>query len=313
MDVKHLRYFLTIAEEGSISRASAALGVSQPSLSQMLLRLEEVIGSKLFDRGASGVVLTETGRLFAQHVRGIVRQMDVALESVRGREEEIAGRVTFGLPSSLCLVLGVPLVRLAHKELEHVSLCVTEAMSGHILEWLEEGSIDLAFLYNASNLTHLTNRLVLSEDLYLIGQPGSFGAVDRTGVAIEPVPVRNLGDYRLIMPTVRHGLRVYVEAQARAHRLCLNIWTEIDSLTQVKALVAEGEGFSILSEGATHPELVSGHLHAARLSEPGMTRTVHLVHNPKKPITRAVASVEHLAVTLMRQLVRDGRWLARFE
>jgi LysR family nitrogen assimilation transcriptional regulator len=271
------------------------------------------VGTRLFERSAAGVALTDTGRLFARHARGIVHQMDVALESVRDREQEIAGRVTFGLPSSLCLVLGVPLVRLAHKELESVSLCVSEAMSGHILEWLEEGSIDLAFLYNAGGLSHPSSRLVLSEDLYVVGRPGSFGAVDALGIAVDPVPVHRLGEYRLIMPTVRHGLRLYVEAQARAHGVALNVWTEIDSLTQVKALVAEGEGFSILSEGAIRPELVGGQLHAARLSEPGMTRSVHLVHNPRKPVTRAVAAVEHLAISLMHQLVRDGRWLARIE
>jgi LysR family nitrogen assimilation transcriptional regulator len=313
MDTKHLRYFLAISESGSISRAATALGVAQPSLSQMLLRLEEVVGTRLFERSAAGVVLTETGRMFAEHARGIIRQVDVALESVRDRQEQISGKVAFGLPSSLALVLGVPLVRLAHEQLKNVSLCVTEAMSGHILEWIEQGSIDLAFLYNASSLNHLANRLVVSEELYVIGKAGAFGEVDDRGIALRSVPLRRLGDYPLIMPTLRHGLRLFVENQAQAHGVSLNVWTEIDSLTQVKALVAENEGYSVLSESAIHPELISGQLHAARLSEPGITRTVHLVHNPSKPLNRAALGVEHLALGLMRRLVHEGRWLARLE
>ena len=183
MDVRQLRYFLAIAEEGSISRAAERLGVAQPSLSQHIKNLEEDLGVELLVRSARGVSTTESGAVLVAHARGILRAVELAREDVRHLSTEPRGVVAVGLPSSVSMVLTVPLAETVRVDLPHVTLRTMEAMSGHVLNWLEEGTIDLGILFNAAGLRHLVVKELMVEDLYLIG-PGVRGRA-RPGSAVS--------------------------------------------------------------------------------------------------------------------------------
>lgn len=129
MDTRQLRAFLKIAELGSITRAADALGIAQPSLSQQLLRLEDEVGSKLFRRTARGVATTEVGRIFLEYARHIVQTADRALEDVREVRKEPKGQVSFAMPISVSLILGVPLVETVLKHAPLVSLRLVADLS----------------------------------------------------------------------------------------------------------------------------------------------------------------------------------------
>ena len=314
MDLRQLRYFVAIADGGTISGAAQRLGVAQPSLSQHVIRLEEEVGAPLLVRTSRGVVPTESGTILLQHARNILKYVELAREDVRHHGIEPRGRVSFGLPSSISMVLSVPLVEAARQRLPTVSLRVVEAMSGHILQWLNEGEIDLAILYNAEHLRRHAVTRILTEDLYLVAVPGAVRQpVDGNGIAVAPVTLEEVARLPLVLPSQYHGLRGLIDSAARTSGITLRVETEIDALTQIRALVGRGTLHTILSLSAVHQELVEGRLVAVPITEPQIRRSVDLVRNPAHTLGRASIELEKLAIGIIRELTSRGNWRAHWE
>ena len=142
MELRHLRYFVAVADEGSVSGAARSrLNTAQPSLSRQLKDMEKELGVELFDRRARGVVLTRSGRLFLGHVRQVLKQLDDAVGIVRDapmviRVGIIPGLETFVLPQFR---------NLAREMAGEVDIEVTSAASTALLQDLKDGNLDLAF------------------------------------------------------------------------------------------------------------------------------------------------------------------------
>jgi LysR family nitrogen assimilation transcriptional regulator len=109
VDLRQLSYFVAIADSGSISSAASKLGIAQPSLSEVVARLEKQIGVQLIVRTARGMQLTQAGVVLARHARDLLHRVDVALKEVNDLGEEPRGPVALGLPPTMALLLAVPL------------------------------------------------------------------------------------------------------------------------------------------------------------------------------------------------------------
>lgn len=309
MDIRQLRYFIAIAEEGSLSAAAQKIGVAQPSLSQHVMRLESELDVQLLDRSPRGVRLTEAGQILAGHAHTIVAALETAISEVRDRASEPQGAVSFGLPSSVGMVLSVPLAETVRHDHPKVKLRVMDAMSGYVQAWLNDGVIDLGVLYDIGGVRHLKVTPLLVEELFLIAAADSWPhPIGADGVARAPVSLRACAELPLILPNRSHGLRETIERFARGEGVELNVALEMDSLPQIKELVARGSGYSILAHSAARRELESREVVLVPIDKPVMRRTVHLVRNPVRPATRAVHEVERLALEIVAELVRKGFW-----
>ena len=107
MNLKQMKYFLTIADEGSISRAARVLHISQPPLSQQLRQLEEELRVRLFVRGARSMTLTDAGRLLYQHAQNILELSDRAVKDLQQFEDDGRGSLRIGMVSSSEVPYGV--------------------------------------------------------------------------------------------------------------------------------------------------------------------------------------------------------------
>lgn len=305
MDVRQLRYFVEIVERGSIKQAAQTLFVAQPSLSQHVRNLEAELGVPLLTRTTRGVSPTEAGTQLIGYARSILAQVDQAREAIRAGGTDPHGSVRVGLPNSVSLVLSVPLVERAYYELPNVSLRVVESMSGYVLDWLCTGQLDLAMLFGAQRAPGIHLRTVLTESLYLVGLP-----TRKLRRSAKTVPMSVLADTELIMPARPHGLRELVEREARHNGLRLRIHTEIDALSQIKALVRRGLGYSVLSHSAVYAQLRRGELHAWRIANPVLERSVFLAEPTDRPMTSAMRAMADLMESCARDLVVNGRWHA---
>jgi LysR family nitrogen assimilation transcriptional regulator len=307
MDTRQLKNFLKIAELGSISRAAETLGLAQPSLSQQIMRLEDELGAKLFRRTSRGVVTTEPGRLFVEHAQHILQTFDRAVEDLAELRGETRITVTFAMPSSIATVLGVPIVESILRHVPRVSLRLIDGSTGHIRQWLEEGSIDLGILYDVSSLRHLSVKRMAHEELYLIGPPGKLGDLD------NPISVsaRQLGELRLILPGADDGLRQLLEREAQRLSVSLKVWAEIDALPQILKLVAGGHGYTITSFAAAREDLTAKRVSAARIEDGAIRRTVCLVRNPSR--TLAAVKVEENMLVLVEAMIAKGKWTAELD
>jgi LysR family transcriptional regulator, nitrogen assimilation regulatory protein len=306
LDTRHLQTFIKIAETGSISRAAVSLGISQPSLSQQLMRLEEEIGLPLLRRTSRGVLLTEAGRIFLEHARQIVTSVEQAVEHVRQLTEP-TGAVTLALPYSLSKLAGVTLVEAFAEHAPQVSFRLVEANTGQIRGWLDESKIDLGVLHGEGPFRNLTSRMLASEELFLIGPAGAYGTSTRDLPAVQ---LDELPGFRMILPGPQHGLRQTIDQTAARLGLSITVAHELDALAHVGGLIARGRGYSILPHLAIADDLGAGKVSIARIGQGVFRRTLSLARNSTQLVTHASVRAEDLTAKVLARLIAKGAWRA---
>ncbi|MDO8457632.1 MAG: LysR substrate-binding domain-containing protein [Burkholderiaceae bacterium] len=246
MDLKQIEYFVRVAEMGSFTRASAALGVAQPALSRQVRLLEVELRQNLLQRNGRGASPTEAGKLLLAHGRGILHQVERAREELGRVRGALAGRVAIGLPPSIAKMLTVPLTREFRARLPDAALSISEGLSAAMQESLVTGRLDIALLYNATATPGIDITPLLEEDLFLV-QRRTAAADPAQGQAIS---LRDVAQLPLIIPTRPNAIRMLVEAEL-AHMGCRpNIVLEIDGVSAILDLVLDGAGCAVLSKNA---------------------------------------------------------------
>jgi LysR family nitrogen assimilation transcriptional regulator len=308
MDIRHLRYFIAISEEKSLSAASHRLGVAQPSLSQHVIKLEEELGVSLMVRSPRGILLTDEGRLLLRHAREICRSLDQCVAEMKEAGGAVRGTVALGLPPSVSMVMAVPLAETVHVELPGVRLQAIEAMSGYVKTWLEEERIDIAFLYSLDRKDNFRAIHILDEELCFFSAPDNWPLATPPGV---PVTLASLAGLELILPGPAHGLTRTITRHTSALGIALNVVIEMDAMTQIKELVARGSGYTIFAPAAAHDFVARGELVKSPIVAPQIARPVYLASSSTRAMSRACKAVEQLALTVARDLVRRGIWEGR--
>ncbi|GGB85873.1 LysR family transcriptional regulator [Novosphingobium endophyticum] len=308
MDTAHLKAFLRIAETGSISRAAQSLGIAQPSLSQQLLRLEDEVGLRLFDRTARGVTLTEAGRVFLEHARMMLLSAERAIADTLRLRGEAQGQVIVAMPPSVARLVGSRLIEALEVQSPLVRVRVVEAYNGTIRGWLEAEKIDLGIMYDLHTLRHLTPNRLFSEELFVVAPYGQFGTASEPGL----IDFAQLAASRLALPGPQHGLRQLLEREAASNNTGLQVRYDVDSLPTLLDLVEHGRALSVLPSCVALAEARAERISVARLGLTGMHRTMSLVRNPSHVLTHASVRVENLLHSLLRALA-DGGWDAHIE
>jgi DNA-binding transcriptional LysR family regulator len=142
MELRHLRYFVAIAEERSFTRAAERLWVAQPGLSTQMRRLEAELGVKLFERHTRGVDLTPAGELFLERARVAVAAADTAGATGRDLEAGVVGSIRLGIASGAQWRPASELLRRFNRERPGVELAVLEAYGGTLWRDLRDGRLD---------------------------------------------------------------------------------------------------------------------------------------------------------------------------
>ncbi len=145
------------------------------------------------------------------------------------------------------MVLSVPLAETVLVELPGVRLRTIEAMSGFIRAWLEDQTIDLGFLYEVADLKNCDVRHLMDEDLHFYSAPDNWPLSSPPGTAVSLADIQRLD---LVLPSPYHGLRQTIDRYVRAAGKSLNVVIEMDALSQIKELVARGNGYTILAPPA---------------------------------------------------------------
>ncbi|GAA0586118.1 LysR substrate-binding domain-containing protein [Caenispirillum bisanense] len=305
MDLRQLRYFLAICDDGAFTRAAERLRVAQPALSAHVKALEEELGVELLLRTARGVVPTEQGARLAAHARRILAEVESLRDDIRGAGSVPSGPVAVGIPTSLGMVLTVPLALAVRRALPQVTLRIAEGLSGHTLEWLRAGQLDLAIVFDVDTPQRLALTPLAQEGLWVIG-PKDDPLLTAAGAA--GLPFAEAAGLPLILTGAPHGLRREVERTARETGAPLNVILELDALEHIKALVEGGAGYAILSRRVAARELDQGRLAGAAIIAPTIDRTIQLAHPSDRPLSIAAGAVRGLLLDIVADLTRDGQW-----
>jgi DNA-binding transcriptional LysR family regulator len=147
MDLRHLRYFIAVAEEGHITRAAERLGMQQPPLSRQISAIERELDVQLFRRKARGVELTDAGRVLLEDARATLANLDRSFDRTRRTARGEQGQIRVGLPPTAPFHPFVPrIIRSFREAFPLVSLTLEEFLSNELIERLQNEQMDTAFI-----------------------------------------------------------------------------------------------------------------------------------------------------------------------
>lgn len=281
MDLKQLEYFVRVAELGSFTKAALALDVAQPALSRQVRLLEVELRQNLLVRNGRGATPTDAGKLLLEHGRGILHQVERAREELGRVRGALAGRVAIGLPPSLARVMTVPLTRAFRAQLPEASLSISEGLSATMQEWLHTGRLDIAVLYNATPAPDIEITPLMEEELMLV-QPRPPGLAEEPPP--PPVPLAEVAALPLVIPSRPNALRMHLEAEMAAIGLRPTVALEIDGVSAILDLVADGAGAALLSRQAVVSSIRPS-AYCMRPIEPRLRTRVSLATSSQRPAT----------------------------
>jgi LysR family transcriptional regulator, nitrogen assimilation regulatory protein len=302
MDLKQLRAFLSIVETGSVTRAAELLHIVQPAVSRQIRLLEEDFGTPLFHRGRNGMEPTEAGTILVDRARRVLREVEQARDEIRPVSGALTGLVSLGLLPSTSDLLAAPLVRRLRELHPELQVNVAVGYAGHMQQWLENGDVDVALLYDVKPSSARTAHMLLEERLYLVGPAGAGLRADR------PIPLREAAALPLILPTPPHGLRVLFEhacAMADIHPV---ISAQTNAMNVQKSLVMDEQGFTILPSAAIFDDIVVNRLSAAPIVEPDLSRKIILARRTDRRPSPQVHALSDALCALVRETVTSGSW-----
>lgn len=304
MELRQLRYFVSIVDHGSLSRAARVLHIAQPALTQQIQQLEAELGAQLLHRSAQGVLATDAGKMFYEHAHAILKQVADAKSSIAQSTTRPSGTVTLGIPPSVSGALALPLLSAVRELYPEITLQLTEELSGNLIEQLKSGRINLAVLFDDGQLTAFVNTPLIEEDMLFITRTDSRIAAKRASVTLARAV-----KMPLILPGLPHGVRPRIEAIARSAGLSLNNVIEINSVAILKSALLADMGATILPAAPVLAELERGLMVASTITGARISRTVALCASKNIPLTNAGAAVERLVLDVTGGLCSSGRWL----
>jgi len=293
MEIRHLRYFVAMAETGSLMKASERLHVAQPALSVHLSNLEAELGTTLVTRSNRGVELTPDGQFLYERALNILKYHQESISALKERKASPRGSVSIGMLSTMPALLVPELHRAVRACLPDVTLFIIDASTSVIYEFLMEGRIDLAMLFNLPDTPEFEAVPLFCEEYYVVGRPGP----QNTSSEID---FEDMVDLPLAMPSASTTWRKALDAAAERRGKTLKPVIETESASALRALALAGDCYSILPLSCIHQDVLTGHLHARKVVHPEMGGLMSVVSLSSRPLAPAQVRVRDLLVDTVR-------------
>ncbi|TWB12794.1 LysR family hca operon transcriptional activator [Nitrospirillum amazonense] len=242
MELRHLRYFVAVAEEGSLTvAAERRLHTAQPSLSRQIRDLEHEIGAQLLVRSPRGVELTEAGRVFLDHARLALAQVDAAREAARRAAKPLKPLFAVGFLSGQEVNWLAATTRVLGTDLQKIDMTVSSENSPELADGLATGRLDIAFMRREPNRPDLDYIQVASEP-FVVVMPS-----DHRLATCQQVDVRELaGEVFIGGSSIAGPMRRAIEDYLAASGLDLEPAHRVHNLTMAMSLIASTRGVALL-------------------------------------------------------------------
>jgi len=241
MELRHLRYFIAVADTGSLTvAAERRLFTSQPSLSRQIKDLEEQVGTPLLNRSARGVQLTDAGRAFLDHARLALTQVDAAVEAARRAAQPSKQRFALGFLTGQEMKWLPRAMSILREELPNVDVTVSSDYSPDLAESVARGKLDVAFLRAEPGLD-LEYRAVSREPLVVL-MPS-----DHRLAAKKSIRPRDLiGENYIAMANKAKVLRAVIDDYLQREGVDIVPSQGVDNPAMVMSLVASTRGVTLI-------------------------------------------------------------------
>ncbi len=242
MELRHLRYFVAVAEEGSLTvAAERRLHTAQPSLSRQIRDLEYEVGAQLLTRSARGIELTAAGRAFLEHARLALAQTEAAVEAARRAAQPAKPSFALGFLTGQEMDWLPEAMHILRDELPNIDVTVSSDYSPRLADDLRRGKLDLAFLRPEPQMPDLEYKVVMKEPLVVV-LPSDHRLASRKAIAIQDIAEETFIGMSKTAPT----LQVIIDDYLKRSGVDLRAEHEIDNLGMAMSLVASTRGVTLL-------------------------------------------------------------------
>jgi len=285
MELRHLRYFVAVAEAGSLTVAARRLHTSQPSLSRQIRDLEEEVGAPLLTRRARGIEITPAGRAFLEHARSVLSQVEAATEAARRVAHPAKPCFTMGFLTGHELTWMPEAMRILRDELPSVDVMISSQYSPRLADRLSKGKIDAAFLRREKDVPGLSFRVLVKEPLSVI-LPSDHRLAELKAIS----PTDLAGETFVTVSDTAPVLRAVIDNYLKRSGTKITPAHEADNVTMGISLIVSTRGVGLL------PAYAQNFLPASVTSRPlkGNAPTVELVlgyrKSNKSPILKVLLS-----------------------
>jgi LysR family hca operon transcriptional activator len=300
MELRHLRYFVAVAEEGSLSNAAQRrLNTAQPSLSRQIRDLEAEVGVQLLQREARGVSLTAAGKVFLDHARLALLQVEAATDGARRAAQAVRPTLAIGFMVGLEVTWLPHLLRLIREEAPEIEVTLSSQSSPQLALSLMAGKLDLAFLRPEAQSLGLSYKLLAKEPLIAV-LPAGHRLAARKKVGAQALAQEIYVSSSRTSPV----LQAVIEEYAANAGIRLKPQYEGENISSAMSLVASAGGVTLVpvyAQNMLTPNVV------ARALE-GIPPKVDLVlgsadANPSPLTRRLLARANELIVSVQNQSI----------
>lgn len=293
MGIRQLKYFMAIADCGSLSQASIRLHVVQSALSHNLSQLEEELQTKLFHRRPRGVEVTEAGRLLYEYAQEVLSTLDKAKLKIRTLDAEVHKQVWIGANHTATRMILPNLPKKLVETFPQIKFGFVEDLSSILVEYLVDGKSDIALTYNPPDELSLDRLPILEEHVCCVGSPQLLGEDDK------PITFHEVVKLPLILPGQGANLRGIVKHVEQANKLLGACVMEINSLSFLISALKEGIGCTVFSRTTVAKEIEKGELVFRPIIDPEIRRDLYIV---SLPTARNAPLLEELARFIQKHI-----------
>jgi len=297
VEIRHLRYFLAVAEAGSFSRAANRLGISQPSVSQQMRDLEAGLRVSLFQRRGKRILLTPKGLIFQEHARAILRQLENFLQELSSEPGQLRGALHLGVVPILNVPLVPDLLGLFAADHPGISVIVEEISSTEIETALEEGRMDVGLGFVTRHSPNSRYERLCTDEFALIvsaAHPWSHRRV---------IPLSELHQQRLLQLPDSFVMRRMTDDVCRNHQIRPRTIAEINAIETLLRSLAPLQAAALMPKIALRGR-EGLNLKAIRLRGKKLGLEIGLLRLSDSSANSAVAAFTSLARAAVPKLIK---------
>ena len=300
MELKQLRYFISIVESGSLGKAAQKLDVGTSALSQQIAKLEDELSTRLLQRTSTGVTPTPSGLAFFKQAQLVLRHAQYAVEAAHS--SRLTGHVSVGFSPSIASVLGVPLMKLMSERYPDIKIHLVESLSGNLANLVSSRQLDIAMVFSKDVDSQWSVQPLLKEQMFLMANAGllkKHGFDDC--IQAKQIEFSKVHQLPLALPSQRHGLRKFLDQKVEL----LNVDYEIDGLHLLMNCVSH-LNMATIQPGSAYFEYLRSDLCFLKVIEPQLDRINYLISISEEELSPASLATKVAIKACIKDLINNG-------
>lgn len=311
MELRQLRYFACLYEEGSTTHAAKKLKIAQPAISNQIAKLEADFGCPLFVRASRGMIPTEAAHIAYRLFVPLMRQMQMAKQTIANcSDHEIKDHVRFGVVSAVSSNRkSNEIITTAISELLKSRPFVTVQMANdytqELVDLVRSNRLDFAIVNTTADGLKMPFQPILEEHLVLVSSRKNSTRFPKI------VDLRKIDPAKLVLPSTRHDLRTVIDQVANTVGVQFSPQVEFDKISFIINFLQSGDWLSILPLTAIHTGLHDRTLRAARINTPAIFRQLIWIQSPHHSLPVAGRMLITQITKQLQKTLSDSRQLAK--